>query len=145
MSGPLPSAGEGWSLCSKILGMLASRQASKCQLFKQEVTFLGHLVSGQGIASDPDKIGVVRNWPAPTCSEQVRSFHGFCSYYWSFVPGFATICHPITQMTAKGAKFTWTEECQEAFEQIIVAHCTAPVLAYPDPYDAGCRCLRGRG
>lgn len=48
--------------------------------------------------------------------EEAQSFHGFCSYYRSFVPGFATICHPITQLMAKGAKCIWMDVCQEAFK-----------------------------
>lgn len=105
---------------------------SKCQLFKWEVTFLGHVVSGQGITTDLEKIRVVQDWQDPTCVEEVRSFHGFCSYCRSFVPGFATICHLIMQLTMKGVKFLWSEECRCAFEQLKRALCTSPMLAYAD-------------
>lgn len=84
---------------------------SKCQLFLREVAFLGLVVSGHGIESDPGKIQVVQDWPPSTCMEEVRSFHGFCSYYGFLVPGFATVCHPITQLTGKGQSLCGQRRC----------------------------------
>lgn len=105
---------------------------SKCQLFRKEVTFLGYVGSGRGIATDPEKIWVVHDWPAPSNFEEVQSVHRFCSYYWSFFLGLTTMCQPITQLTVKGAKFKWMEECQEALTQLKEALCSMPVLAYLD-------------
>lgn len=98
--------------CKECLRSVLQRQGdadlkvkpSKSQLFWWEAAFLGHMESGQGIATDPEKPQMVRRWPTPTCVEIVWSFHGFCSYYRSFVPGFATVCHPITLEEPGGTK-----------------------------------------
>lgn len=73
---------------------------------------------------------MVHNWPAPSNVEKVQSFHGFCSCYQRLVLGFATVCHPITQLTVKDAKF---EECLEALTQLKEVLCPMLVLVYPDP------------
>ncbi|XP_025270795.1 uncharacterized protein LOC112639849 [Camponotus floridanus] len=57
----------------------------KCFLFGRKVKYLGHVVSGQGVAIDPEKISAVKDWPIPQNKKQVRSFLGFCSYYRKFV------------------------------------------------------------
>lgn len=56
----------------------------------------------------------------------------------TFIPGFTTICHPLTRLTGKGVKFAWDQECQSPFEQLKHLLKTAPVLAYPDPLTPMC-------
>jgi len=77
----------------------------KCQLFCKEVSFLGHLVSADGVQTDPKKIEVVKNWPEPKHLTQVRSFLGFCSYYHRFIRGFSDLSKPLTKLTEKGQTF----------------------------------------
>lgn len=69
----------------------------------------------------------------PKNQTEVRSFVGLASYYRRFVKGFAEIARPLHQLTEKGRRFKWTEECQSAFEQLKLSLMSAPVLAYPDP------------
>ena len=64
---------------------------SKYSLFRQSVTFLGHVVSHSGICTDPAKIEAVRDWPIPISAKQVRSFLSLCSYYRKFIHCFADI------------------------------------------------------
>ena len=77
-------------------------KASKCQLFREKVNFLGHVISAEGIAADPSKIDTVRQWPRPKNLAELRSFIGLCSYYRKFVAGFATLAKPLHSLTTKG-------------------------------------------
>ena len=82
----------------------------KCQFF-QEVAFLGHVVNRYGIASSPDKISAVQEWPIPNNVHDVRSFLGTCSYYRRFIKNFAEIARPLHRLTETHASFHWTEQC----------------------------------
>lgn len=104
----------------------------KCQLFCKEVTFLGHVISAEGVKTDPSKIQAVRDWAEPENVTQLRSFIGFCSYYRRFVRGFADIAKPLHKLTEKYQPYTWTEECGEAFRKLKETLCEATVLAHPD-------------
>ena len=105
---------------------------SKCQLLQKHVAFLGHIVSEDGVSTDPEKVRAIMDWPTPDNLREVRSFVGLCSYYRRFVEGFAKISAPLHAMTKKGETFRWTSECQEAFDRLKVVLTSAPVLAMPD-------------
>ena len=105
----------------------------KCALFQRSVKFLGHVVSQEGVSCDPDKVSCVKEWKVPECVTEVRSFLGFASYYRRFIPEFAAIATPLTQLTRKHSRFKWDSKCQEAFELLIDKLATAPVLGYPRP------------
>ncbi len=83
----------------------------KCHIFKHKVEFLGHVVSQDGIATDPKKIEVVRDWPKPENIHALRSFLGFCSYYRRFIPNFSEMAKPLHCLSEKGQKFIWSEKC----------------------------------
>jgi hypothetical protein len=104
-------------------------QPSKCQFLKSEVSFLGHRISEAGVATDPEKVGAVRDWPKPVNVEQVRTFIGFASYYRRFVKGFADIAAPLHRLTQKGLKFAWTDACDDAFNKLRQKLSTTPVLS----------------
>ena len=104
----------------------------KCQLFKKEVEYLGHIVSASGIKTDPKKIQAVRDWPEPNNVTELRSFIGLCSYYRRVILGFADIAKPLHRLTSKGEPFVWTSECSQAFEKLKNCLCEAPTLAHPD-------------
>ena len=75
----------------------------KCHLFQQEVTFLGHVISPQGVLPNPDNVVKLVNWPAPTSVTEVRSFVGFATYYRRFGRNVAEVAHPLTGLTKKGS------------------------------------------
>ena len=104
---------------------------SKCDFFKRSVQFLGHIVSEEGVHTDPGKIEAVKNWPEPTTVKQVRSFLGLCSYYRRFIEEFASIARPLHKLTNNAEKFQWTSHQQQSFDQLKIALTTAPILAYP--------------
>ena len=105
----------------------------KCHLFKEKVSFLGHVVSKDGISTDPDKIKAVLNWPVPKTLTQLRSFLGLCSYYRKFIRGFSSLAKPLHHLTEKDVKFEWSSECQNAFSKLKNLLTQAPVLSYPEP------------
>ena len=104
---------------------------SKCRLFQKRVHYLGHVVTEDGVMTDPEKIETVREWPVPTTQTEVRSFLGTASYYRRFVQNFGTIARPLHRLTEKNRPFLWTTECQVAFETLRKKLVEAPVLAYP--------------
>lgn len=104
----------------------------KCQLFKKEVEFLGHIINQHGVHTDPKKIECVKNWPLPQNIKDVRSFLGFCSYYRRFIANYSHVAKPLTKLTEKNQKFNWTTECSAAFERLKHLLITAPILAHPD-------------
>ena len=112
-------------------------KGKKCQLFQDEVHFLGHVVSGSGVSVDQEKIEKVRDRPVPTSSAEVSSFLGLASYYRRFVPGFSRIAAPLHEISGgkkgKAGKhlFKWSDEQQDAFEELKTVLTRAPVLAYP--------------
>ena len=93
--------------------------------------FLGHVVSADGISTDPAKIERVKDWPAPTNVGEVRSFLGFAGYYRRFVKDFSTTAKPLTDLLRDGVAFAWTENCQQGFRKLCAQLTDAPVLAYP--------------
>jgi transposase InsO family protein len=111
---------------------------SKCELFKQRITYLGHVVSDQGIETDTKKIEAIKSWPTPVTVTGVRSFLGFANHYRRFIKGYATVARPLNKILAgenskkKKEKIEWNDECQEAFEQLKELCSTSPVLAYAD-------------
>ncbi|PIK52385.1 Retrovirus-related Pol polyprotein from transposon, partial [Apostichopus japonicus] len=117
----------------KLAGLKLSPK--KCFLFKQKVEFLGHVVSKDGVSTDPSKVAVVKNWPRPNCVRDVRGFVGLCSYYRKFVKNFTLIARPLHRLTEKGKRFLWNEECEEAFNALKVALTSTPILAFPTPSD----------
>uniref|UniRef100_A0A7N8WJS6 Gypsy retrotransposon integrase-like protein 1 n=1 Tax=Mastacembelus armatus TaxID=205130 RepID=A0A7N8WJS6_9TELE len=106
---------------------------AKCNLMARDTMFLGHVVSGQGVATDPGKVAAVKDWPTPTTISELRSFLGLASYYRRFVRNFASIASPLHRLTEKGRAFGWTQACDAAFQQLKMALVDAPVLAYPYP------------
>ena len=104
----------------------------KCDFLKQEVKYLGHLVSSAGVKPDPEKVSAIKNMQPPTNVKGVRSFLGMCGFYRRFVPNYAKIAKPLTELTKKHRHFRWTDECQKAFEILRDALTEAPILAFPD-------------
>ena len=113
---------------------------SKCTFFKQEISYLGHRVSKNGIATDPKKVEVVNNWPVPKTIKELRSFLGFVGYYRKFIMNFSKIAQPLNAQLEdidnhkKGntKPLVWELEHQLAFESLKEACCEAPILAYAD-------------
>ena len=79
---------------------------SKCQFWLKEVEFLGHVLSGAGVAVNPSKIADVLEWKAPTNVSEIRSFLGLAGYYRRFIENFSKIAKPMTDLLKKNRKYT---------------------------------------
>ena len=105
----------------------------KCEFHQSSVEFLGHVLSGDGISTDPKKIESVKNWPTPTCVKDVQRFVGLCNYYRRFVENFAMIAKPLHNLTKKNNQFIWDEKCNNAFLELKRRLTSSPILIFPDP------------
>ena len=115
---------------------------SKCYFFKEEIEYLGHVVSGEGISTNPKKVEAVTKWPTPQTVYDVRSFLGFVGYYRRFIKNFSKIAKLIREVitglenqskrTAKKTFIEWTEAANSAFEHLKELCVSTPILAYPD-------------
>ena len=105
---------------------------SKCTFGRASVNFLGHVVSEEGISTNPDKQRAIVEYPRPLSVSDVRSMLGLFGYYRRFIQGYASIARPLTNLTKKDHPFVWNQDCEDAFVALKKALSTAPVLAYPD-------------
>ena len=85
---------------------------SKCEFWLDAVSFLGHVVSKEGVMVDPSKIETVKNWVRTTNVSKIRSFVGLASYYRRFVKGFSSIASHLTNLTKQNVPFVWSNECE---------------------------------
>ena len=156
-----PSLEEHLLLLEEVLGRLKSYglklNPEKCTFFRQSVKCLGHVVSKDGVSTDPDKIAAVTTWPRPTRLKELKSFLGFTGYYRRFIEHYARIAKPLNDLSrgykplqrrGKSRRQTpktkqlkdpstpfgssWTSECESAYEQLKDALVTSPVLSYAD-------------
>ncbi len=123
---------------------------SKCHLFKEGCNYLGHVVSAQGIATDPKKTEAIGSWKIPQSEHDLRSFLGLAGYYRRFVRNFSKIAAPLHALLTKGGckkgsawrrpsprqkqEFCnrWSPECTRAMEELKDRLTSPPILGYPD-------------
>ena len=117
----------------QVLNILQEHQyllkLSKCDFFKPEVAYLGHVVSQHGIKPDPKKLAKVDTWPVPQSVADVRSFLGLANYFHRYIRNFAKIAAPLTALTGGNVSrrkspttgINWTLECQHAFDTLKAA------------------------
>ncbi|KAL5554378.1 hypothetical protein UlMin_041779 [Ulmus minor] len=84
----------------------------KCEFWLNQVAFLGHVISKDGVAVDPSKVEAVENWKPSSNASEVHSFLGLAGYYRRFVEGFSRIAMPLTNLTRKNVKFEWNDACK---------------------------------
>ena len=93
-------------------------KVGKCKFFTEEIKFLGHTVTPQGMTLDDERIKSVKDMPYPTSKRQLQSFLGVCNYFRSFIKNFAVIAEPLYALLRKKVKFIWPENQSKAVDFI---------------------------
>ena len=101
---------------------------------QQQCSYLGHIVGNGVVQPELAKLQAVEAFPTPTSKRQVRTFLGLTGYYRKFIPNYASVACPLTDLTKKLAPNcpVWTNQCEEAFQTLKRLLCSAPVLKGPD-------------
>ncbi|QRW08587.1 Retrotransposable element Tf2 protein [Ceratobasidium sp. AG-Ba] len=106
---------------------------AKCEFFVKKVIFLGLVITPEGISMEEEKIKAIMEWGAPRKIKEVQAFLGFVNFYRRFIAEFSKIARPLHDLTKKDTRFEWSQECQQAFEEIKKRVSQDPVLIHPDP------------
>ena len=112
--------------CLRAAGLLLKPE--KCEFHKDRVTFLGCVVTTNGIEMDPDKIESIREWPRPTNVKELQALLGFLNYNRQFIPGYSQKALPLTKLTRKDTPYQWGKEQEQAFQQLKECSMKPPVL-----------------
>lgn len=108
-------------------------QPAKCEFGMEEIEFLGHEISSQGIKVKSKKVDAVKNFPIPNSVTKVRSFVSLCSFYRKFIPYFSKIARPLYDLMKDKVKFEWTASQQKSFDELKDRLINAPILSHFDP------------
>ena len=104
----------------------------KCAFLKSQVQYLGHLLSGAGIESVPEKLQALKGMVEPDCAKGVKIYLGFVGYYRKFITKYSDIAKPLMELTKLDVRFVWMDQCQKAFELLKEYLLKEPILVYPD-------------
>ena len=105
---------------------------SKCAFAQRSISYLGFVVSGNGVSTDQTKVQAVLEWPVPQSVKELQGFLGLSGYYRKFVRNYGVISQPLTHLLRKNVPFIWSTTTQTAFEVLKKALTSALVLALPD-------------
>ena len=107
----------------------------KCKFWLDSLSFLGHVISGEGVAVDLEKVKAVMEWTRTTSVFEVQSFLVLIGYYRCFIEGFSKLSGPYTTLTKKNTRYVWIYEFDHSFQELKKRLVTALVLALPTESD----------
>ena len=105
---------------------------SKCDFFKKEIHYLGHLILVSGIQPLPEKLESIHSLPKPRSPKEIKQFLGLTGYYRKFIPRFSDMARLLTKLLAHDCEFKWTNQCDISFQMLKDKLCSAPILKYPN-------------
>ncbi|KAL0165682.1 hypothetical protein M9458_037526, partial [Cirrhinus mrigala] len=108
-------------------------KVEKCEFHVKSVSFLGHIISVEGIRMDPAKVRAVSDWPTPDSRKALQRFLGFANFYRRFIRNFGQVSAPLTALTSTRVEFSWSAAAQAAFDELKHRFTSAPILVTPDP------------
>lgn len=104
---------------------------SKCSFAQPKLEYLGHIISSEGVPTNPSKVQAMLHWPTPSNFTELRAFLGLTGYNIKFVKGYGIIAKPLTNIL-RHKQFQWSQQAQRAFDALKVAMSSTPVLALPN-------------
>ena len=107
-------------------------EQEKAKLRLNEVKYVGHVLSAEGVKADPEKVAAILDVPRPTCVKEVQKFTGFINYLSKFLPHLSEICEPLRRLTQKDAEWCWESQQEKAFQECKRLVTIQPVLKYYD-------------
>lgn len=106
-------------------------KSSKCSFAQSQIDYLGHIISREGVVTDPSKTKDMVNWPTPTNIIELRGFLGLTGYYRRFVKNYGIVAKPLTNLLKKN-QFVWSTVADQAFHALKKIMTETPVLILPD-------------
>ena len=105
----------------------------KCEFGKEELKYVGHVISKEGLKADPEKVRAVKEMKQPEDVKELMTFLGFIQYLSKFIPNLSDISAPLRKLTQKDSSWKWGKMEEEAFNRLKNLVSEAPVLRYYDP------------
>lgn len=121
-----------WNVMQLLSDHNIQLKISKCIFFAKQFTYLGHIISENGIQANPKKLDIIKNYPKPTNVKQIQSFLGLCSYFRRYVRNFARIARGLSMLLRKEQPFLWTHIQQKSFNDLKQALVEQVTLEFPD-------------
>lgn len=107
-------------------------QPGKCDFLRKEVSYLGHVITAEGVRPDSEKVKVIENFPRPESAKQLKTFLGMAGYYRRFIPNFSRLAAPLYLLLKKDVHFTWGNDQEDTFQKLKEKLTAKPILQYPD-------------
>ncbi len=106
----------------------------KCEFHQTQISFLGYVISSEGVTMDDSKVQAVLNWPKPTTIKELQRFLGFANLYRRFIRSFSMVAAPLTSLLQGGKqRLNWTQASEQSFRQLKERFTSAPILHHPNP------------
>ena len=105
----------------------------KCEFFRQQVTYLGHAISADGLKPSEERVDAIVKIPMPENIKELESFIGKLNRYGKFLPSFSTTCAPLNRLRRQGVEWDWSAECDQAFRPLKEMLAQKTRLVHYDP------------